>query len=182
MKRVVFVAVLLLGFCALAMAEDVPKAEAFVGYSYYRCNQEGLTGDCNLNGGIASFTLNAFKWFSTVGEFNGTTGTVQGADVRTLTFMFGPQVFIRRNEKVTPFVHALVGDTYIHAKSGKDTIIKEHDLSFAFGGGLDLRVRKNISLRPFQVDYIFVRPKDAANMNNFRFGAGIVFKFGEQGN
>jgi hypothetical protein len=183
MKKVVFVAVLLLGCCALAMAEEMPKAEAFAGYSYYRCNPEGISSSCNLNGWIGSFSLNQTKWFGAVAEFGGNYGSVDEADnVKVLSFLFGPRFYIRRNEKVTPFAHALVGDSYIHVKSGKIRYIKEHDLTLVFGGGLDLKINKVLAVRPFQVDYVMVRSKDSARMDNFRFSAGIVFRIGERGN
>ena len=183
MKKSILVAVLLLGCCALAMAEEIPKAEILAGYSFYRCNPEGVTGNCDLNGWIASLSANATKWFGAVAEFNGNYGSVEDVDsVRVMSFMFGPRVYIRKNDKVTPFVHALFGDTYIHAKAGRIKFLKENDFSMAFGGGLDLKVGKFIAARPFQVDYVTFDPKQSARMHNFRFAAGIIFKLGERGN
>jgi opacity protein-like surface antigen len=189
MKKAVFVAVLLLGCCALAMAEEAPKAEFFGGYSYYRCNPESINinGSCDLNGWIGSFTLNATKWIGGVGEISGNYGSVGNADKgKVASFLFGPRVFIRRNEKVTPFFHALAGNTYMYAKAGRVNLIKINTLTLAFGGGIDLKVSKNMAVRPFQVDYVTFDPKDKPSptdrMHNFRFAAGIVFRLGERGN
>jgi opacity protein-like surface antigen len=182
MKKVVLVAVLLLGCCLMAMAEDAPKMEVFGGYSFFRCNPDNAKGSCDLHGWMGSAAINATNWLAGVGEFGGNYGSLDDADnVNTLSFLFGPRFFIRRNEKVTPFVHALVGDTWLHAKAGKTTIREEHDFTLAFGGGLNLKVSKNFSLRPFQADYLILRPKNSTTMHNFRFATGFVFTFGELG-
>jgi opacity protein-like surface antigen len=182
MKKLIFVAVLLFGCCALAVAADAPKAEAFAGYSFYQCNPANLQGDCNLHGWIGSLSVNATKWLAGVGEFGGNYGSVGVFPSGKFTsFLFGPRVFYRRFEKITPFAHALVGDTYRKIKWGRETNTKENDLTLAVGGGLDLQITKTLAVRPFQLDYVTFDQKQSNRMNNFRFGAGIVFRLGDLG-
>jgi hypothetical protein len=48
------------------------------------------------------------------------------------------------------------------------------------GGGVDVKVSKHFSIRPVQAEYFQTRIPDGLNnrQNNFRFGAGIVLRFG----
>lgn len=52
-----------------------------------------------------------------------------------------------------------------------------HNTGFAgaFGGGLDIKITKRIDFRAIQVDYNPIFSGGRIN-NNFRFGAGVVFK------
>jgi opacity protein-like surface antigen len=182
MRKLVFVAVLLFGCCVLATAAEVPKADVFGGYSYYRCNPDGLKSSCDLNGWLASMSVSATNWIAAVGEIGGTYGTVDGADVKQMSYLLGPRVFLRKSDRVTPFFHGLAGITFINAKSGNVRFVKENDFTLAFGGGLDLKVTKNFAVRPFQVDYVtFQQRFTSFRQNNFRFAAGLVVRLGEQG-
>jgi hypothetical protein len=48
------------------------------------------------------------------------------------------------------------------------------------GGGIDFKVSKHVSVRPVQADYFLTKIPDGLNnrQNNFRFSAGVVFRFG----
>jgi len=48
------------------------------------------------------------------------------------------------------------------------------------GGGIDLKVSKHFSIRPVQAEYFLTRIPDGLNnrQNNFRYSAGVVFRFG----
>lgn len=50
------------------------------------------------------------------------------------------------------------------------------------GGGVDLRVSKSIAIRPVQAEYFMTKIPDGLNeqQNNFRFGTGMVLRFGGQ--
>jgi hypothetical protein len=47
------------------------------------------------------------------------------------------------------------------------------------GGGIDLKVSRHVSVRPVQAEYFMTKIPDGLNnrQNNFRFGAGVVFRF-----
>jgi hypothetical protein len=48
------------------------------------------------------------------------------------------------------------------------------------GGGIGVKISKHFSIRPVQAEYFLTKIPDGLNnrQNNFRFGAGIVFRFG----
>jgi hypothetical protein len=50
------------------------------------------------------------------------------------------------------------------------------------GGGLDIQVSRVVAVRPAQVEYFMTRFSDGLNnrQNNFRFGAGVVLRFGQK--
>jgi hypothetical protein len=57
----------------------------------------------------------------------------------------------------------------------------QHPFTMAVGGGLDISVSKRLSIRPVEADYVlslYSNPLTSANnQNNFRYCAGLVFKF-----
>jgi hypothetical protein len=48
------------------------------------------------------------------------------------------------------------------------------------GWGIDVKLSKHFSIRPVQAEYFLTKIPDGLNnrQNNFRFSAGIVFRFG----
>jgi hypothetical protein len=48
------------------------------------------------------------------------------------------------------------------------------------GGGVDIRASRHFSIRPVQAEYLLTKIPDGLNdrQNNFRFGTGVVFRFG----
>jgi opacity protein-like surface antigen len=183
MKKLVLVAVLLFGFSVLAVAQDVPVAEVFGGYSYVRVNPTPLQNpdSINLNGFSASVALNANKIVGVVTDFGGYYGSVSDQNDVKLhihSLMFGPRISIRKG-KVTPFVQALFGYAHSAVTANGADYSKENDFAMAYGGGVDISVNKVISIRPVQVEYLGVKSGPDL-LNNFRYSAGIVFKLGKR--
>jgi hypothetical protein len=60
----------------------------------------------------------------------------------------------------------------------------QHPFTMVFGGGIDINLSKNIAFRPGEIDYVLTRYSNPLtsvnNQNNFRYLAGIVFRFGEK--
>lgn len=189
MKKLVLIAVLLLGFSAMAMAQDVPMAEVFGGYSFFRCDA-GDDVSCNFNGwnAAAAFNLNNnwsgvidisghYGWYGpTVVSVRGTNTYINWYDVKSHNILFGPRYNLRM-EKFTPFAHALFGLNHVNPES-YDSV--QNNFAMAFGGGVDVNINDRISLRPAQLDYMTTRVVGADWSNNFRFSAGVVFKFGKR--
>lgn len=110
--------VLLLGIltAAACVAQEVPKAEVFAGYSFVRVNTGTVVNPFTTNGGLGSFQLNFGKHFGVVAEMGGYhSGQVnigsesQQLDQTQYTFLFGPRVSFNKSGQVTPFFHYLVG-------------------------------------------------------------------------
>jgi hypothetical protein len=99
--------------CLTASAQDAPKAEAFLGYSYLRANPatSGVPG-FNLNGGSGSIAFNLWNSLGIVGDFGGYhIGNIggSGVDATLYTYLFGPRFSYRAHERVTPFAQARFG-------------------------------------------------------------------------
>jgi hypothetical protein len=168
---------------AVALAQqDYPRGEVFFGYSYFRAEPEGQ----NLNGWEGSVTGNITRWFGIEGDFAGHYGRpkdqfgfiIRGVHINQYTFMGGPKLILRTG-RVSPFVHALIGG----ARAGTNEFGLESSqfaMAAALGGGVDLEISKYIAIRPVQADYLVTRFDTGVGddrQNNFRYSAGIVFRF-----
>lgn len=109
------VSLLLLVVCAAA--QDVPKAEVYMGYTFVRFNAVAPVNAFTANGGVGSFQYNFTKNFAFVGELGGVHNgslTIGGSGVRqpdqtAFTYLFGPRVFFNKAGVVSPFFEYLVG-------------------------------------------------------------------------
>jgi len=169
---------------AAAFAQDTPKLDVFVGYSYVRDNPStsGVNG-FNLHGGSASVAYNANNWLSAVADFGGYHANNilgSGIDGTISTYLFGPRISYRKHERFTPFAQTLFG--VAHA-SGSGFGVSGTDNAFAasFGGGVDVKLSHRFSWRPAQVDYLLTRFPETTNsretQNNLRVSTGLVFHF-----
>jgi opacity protein-like surface antigen len=125
-------------------------------------------------------------------------GGVPLSDARTklssLVFLFGPRLSSRSDE-INFFVHALAGGIHKKVEStgslGTDTpsvsgtiASSSTDFALGFGGGVDLKAVKHVSVRLFQFDYIPARVASDSSSDghqwshNYRLQAGIVIHWG----
>jgi len=192
MKRLMLFTVLVCGFSAMAIAQGVPRFELFGGYSYVRCDVEAYSGGelldegCGLNGWNTSVAINVNKWAGVVADFGGYYGSLEGLqptlynawdqklDIQKHSVMIGPR-FSYRTRTVTPFAHVLIGWARPNVKEGPMSLLRENDVAFAFGGGIDINVHENIAVRAAQVDYFPVKTGNT-RADNFRYSAGVVLK------
>ena len=103
----------------VAGATDIPKFEAFLGYTYVRANQfnqnTGLgqeIGGFDMNGGSAQFIYNFNKQFSGVADIGAVTKQNVGiinADNTTTFYMFGPRYSYRSESRFTPYAQIVFG-------------------------------------------------------------------------
>ena len=90
------------------------------------------------------------------------------------SYTFGPTVRFPM-EKATPFVHALFGGGHLGASASGESI-SSNGFVYALGGGLDINASKSVAIRIGQFDYLGSR-FESTTQKNFRYSAGIVFKF-----
>jgi hypothetical protein len=168
-----------------ANAQELPKIDVSVGYSYLRANPatSGI-GGFNLNGGSASASYNFRDWLSGVADFGGyQVGKINGVNVDNyvITYMFGPRFTYRKARRISPFAQVLFGaartGSGVFATSNSNTAFAS-----AFGAGVDWKVRDRFSIRPLQFDYLLTHFPEVANgnnqtQNNLRVSTGIVFHF-----
>ncbi len=118
MKSTTVIAVGLLS-AFVAGATDIPKFEAFLGYTYIRANQfnqnTGLgqsIGGFDMNGGSAQFIYNFNHRFSAVADIGAVTKQNVGiinADNTTTFYMFGPRVSYHNHSRFTPYAQIVFG-------------------------------------------------------------------------
>jgi hypothetical protein len=159
------------------------RLELYGGYDYIRFNINASASvlqppseTFNANGGGGQLVYNVNNWLGVLGDVSGywaTNATKAGA---AMPYLFGPRANLRRG-KITPFVQLLAGG--VLTSSGIESLGWQSHFALAAGGG-DLRVSPHISIRPVEAEYFLTRIPDGLNnrQNNFRFGAGIVFRFG----
>jgi len=184
LKAVVYLLAFLSFTAAASFAQDVPKLDVFVGYSYVRDNPSTSgVPSFNLHGGSASVAYNANNWLSGVADFGGYHANNilgSGVDGTISTYLFGPRISYRKHERITPFAQALFG--VAHA-TGSGFGVSGSDNAFAasFGGGVDVKLFHRLSWRPAQVEYLLTRfPETTSSretQNNLRVSTGVVFHF-----
>ncbi len=174
-----------------AFAQDVPKAEVWGGYSFWGFlgpdpeEYEVLGIDPpNSNGWTAGAVFNITPAFGLEiegsGAYTGIDNVLDSAvDIKGSSYSFagGPR-FTARNEKVNPFVHALIGGGHTSAKAEEGAYsynASGNYFGMVFGGGLDWNVGERISIKAPQVDFIPMRSN--GEWGNFlRISTGVVFK------
>jgi hypothetical protein len=207
MKKSITVIAGVLLFALVAAAQEVPRYETFLGYTYVRANQfnqnTGLgqtIGGFDMNGGSAQFIYNFNKWFSGVADIGAVTKQNVGiinADNTTTFYLFGPRVSYRNHSRFTPYAQILFGgatravsrqlDVFPGANTEITAQVSATQTAFAMavGGGLDWKLGKHFSFRPVSVDYVLTRfpslsTRNNQNQNSIRASAGIIFTFGAQ--
>src|SRR5260370_25694362 len=99
-------------FGLTAIAQDVPKADVFFGYSFLRANQAQSIPAFTANGGLFNAAWNFTNHIAFEAEFagyhNGNVNNKQ-VDTTSYSYLFGPRVSLGRSRTVDPYVHVLFG-------------------------------------------------------------------------
>jgi hypothetical protein len=165
----------------------------------------------SFNGGGGGATFNITRYLGIKGELMGygstSFTTTVGAPIVTpkgtvpagtfnsqgnmFTYLFGPVVKLPLS-RITPFGELLFGgsNTNGYANLSKSIIASggtisasgtQHPFTMAFGGGLDVHINHNFSIRPIELDWILSRYTNPLtstnNQNSFRYTAGFVYRF-----
>ena len=174
----------LFGILPLAKAQEQPsRLELYGGYDFVRFNANPRISGVppsesnSANGGSVQADYNPTNWLGLVADFSGYVVARQGfSNTHQVSYLFGPRIRLRRG-RFTPFVQVLPGRAW-----AEDGITLGTVSAFAMtaGGGVDVRVSRHVSIRLIQAEYFLTRFSDGNNnrQNNFRFGTGIIFRFG----
>src|SRR5579871_2643383 len=95
----------------VAAADDMPRMEAFLGYTYVRANSAGRLPAFSANGGGGQFAYNFNPWLGAVADVGAVhNGEIDGAaiDNTTLNFLFGPRISLRF-PRLRPYFQVLWG-------------------------------------------------------------------------
>lgn len=172
MKKALVITCLVCLASIAGMAQDVPKAEVFGGYTW---------AGGNFHGWNTSVTGNVNNWLGVSADFSGHYGTEPDGIIvikqDAHSFLFGPRVMLRR-KRFSPFAYALFGATRFHESatiSGQKLSASDTGFSSALGVGLDVTVNDGFAIRAFQIDYFRPNFFDEAH-NRGRLAAGVVLR------
>lgn len=182
MKKHLLIVFAFLLLAAGSYAQNTPRADVALGYSYLHVNSNGGVSGINSNGFSGSLAYNFSGLLGVVADFGVYRGSVSGAGVTAASYMFGPRFSFRSNDKVTPFVEALLGGGHVNSVTiGNTTVYRGlNAFAFGFGGGADIGIARNgmIALRP-QFDYIGLT-NVIGTTNTERISVSVVFHIGRR--
>ena len=191
-------------FILTAAAQDWPRYETYLGYTYVRANSATNIPALSANGGSGEFVYDFNKWFGGVVDLGVVhNGNIHGIrlDSTAANFLAGPRLAIRKRSRFTPYVQTLLGGVYATTSAAvpaavlvpglRDVAVvprgdflrfTRQQTAFAMtaGGGLDIRINHHVTFRPFQLEYLMTRlhnfraPNDN-NQNNLRYSTGFDF-------
>lgn len=195
MRRSILTVLLLLCCAPLSsawQADEYPKNELFVGYSYESAEVNSLTPDpgrAGLHGINLEYTRNISSAVGITVDFSGhvrreslATGAGQVQhDGEQYNLLGGLQFKARNRSGATPFAHALFGvglfrgfKAVLLPSSNTYFFDDAQSFAMAFGGGLDIRAGRRVTIRAVQADY---NPTffGLGRQDNFRLSFGVVF-------
>jgi Outer membrane protein beta-barrel domain len=174
MKTMIRLAVVIFLTAGCAFAQGTPKADVSMGYSFLRL---GGSGGVNQQGGAISIAGNINNWVGIVGDFGAYHSSPFGVSLNTYTFLAGPRFTANRKGTASPFVQVLVGGAHMTASVAG---LSSGTTPFAIGagGGVDLRISRNVALRP-QIDYLALR-SGGETLNALRGSFSVVIRFGRR--
>ena len=170
----------------VAAAQDVPRMETFLGYTYVRFNSATNVPAFNANGGSGQFVYNFNKWLGGVADLGAVhNGNISGAplDTTMANFLFGPRVTLHHS-RLRPYFQILWGGVYATSSTRLDVLVpaqpnlpifppqnpifpgepitarlvtQQTAFAMTVGGGLDIKLSKHLSFRPIGLDYYMTR-------------------------
>lgn len=161
------VALLLCIFLLVPMAAQAQKFDLFAGYSFARFEQMG--GDENTSGWEASLGYKLSPYLSAVGDVTGNYGTLFQKSLNVHNYYGGLQVQLPM--RYSPFVHVLLGGMRVSIPGLARTAF-----STEWGGGLDIRVTRYLSVRAIEADVVTGTAKSLTSEDG-HITAGIVLHF-----
>ena len=187
-------------FCApLAFAQgDFQRGEFGVMYSHNLVDTDGAfsndpndTGRDGFNGVNVDAGYNFSRYVGAKVDFSyhqkSNNVTVPGVgtfnvDGKLTQFMGGVKIQDNATDtKVRPFAQLLLGVGRVEVDAsgtGLPPLSNDSETGFAaaVGGGLDIRVHRNVDIRAIKVEYNPVRVEGTTD-NNIRLGVGLNFRF-----
>ncbi len=176
---VIAVVVIALPEVMSAQSDETPKSEFFVGYQWLnpgvnvpRVDDMGNTFSYKVpsmaDGFGSSFAYNFRNYAALEVDY----GQNWGNHANVISAGVGPK-FTYRGEGVNFFAHFLVGPNRLNSIGNSPNWV----LSPIVGGGMDLKVTKQFSLRLFEADFVWAHDK-YDDLDGARLRTGLVFNFG----
>ena len=190
-----------------AFAQDEPRYEMYLGYSFTRVNSAINVPAFSANGGQGEFAINFTKMFAGVASINAVhNGNINDRhiDQTLVSPMFGPRANFRFG-RITPFGEVLFGWSHdsrsfrlstigVNPPAGSPTTLSSRfvssgrSFSMATGGGIDLPINRHVAFRPVKFEYFLTRFQPIfiqglggvnrnRNQNNLIYTTGFNFRF-----
>jgi hypothetical protein len=181
MLKTVSITSLALLLCATARAQskDGPHVEFFNSYSH------ASGGGGAAPGWLTSIAINRNRYVGYVAEFSrhyrieklSTRHGVLKDDSGFVALLFGVQVYFKKEKTVSPFLRLMVGgsqENVVVTRDNETFFTPRPAITFASGGGVDIKMREHFAFRLFQLDHLNFghnRP------GRFRLSTGLVVRF-----
>ena len=173
----------------LAALAQKPKNTLDATVMFTELHANAPVGGCGcfwMSGGTGEIAIPIWRNFSGVAQVNGQrTGNIPGSNVglSLLNGLGGLRMRVPTHTLLQPYGQALFGgvhgfDSYFPAPVGKLPTSYDTSFAMAIGGGVDLAISRHIWIRAVQADYHYseLRNLQGNRQNQFRIGAGIVFR------
>src|ERR1051326_5309765 len=190
-------------FTVPCFGQEAPAWQFFGGYSFQRADVREYFKTTpilypfrhhyvNMNRWGFSVTENRNRWFGRTLDFSGYTKTPQFKGISTreeiYSILYGPRITYRGANVPNPagkalwgasaFAHVLFGATHTSVSvTPTGPHVTEFTFGMALGGGFDLPLRNEISVRVLQAEYL--RNSFGDGQNNYRLSAGVAFNIGK---
>jgi outer membrane immunogenic protein len=179
----------LLPLLSLSALAQKPKNTIDATVMFTELHANAPVGGCGcfwMSGGTGEIAIPVWHNFSAVAQLNGQrTSNIPGFNVglSLLNALGGVRLRVPTHTLFQPYAQALFGgvhgfDSYFPAPVGKLPTSYDTSFAMAIGGGVDLAISKHIWIRAVQADYHYseLRNLQGDRQNQFRIGAGIVFR------
>ena len=200
MKRCVALTGVAAIFAVNAAAQEWPRYETSLDYTFTRFGSAINARTFNANGGNGQFAYNFNRWFSGVVDL-GAVHNANFTDATVTNYLGGPRITVRKS-RLAPYFQVLVGGAYstqsfsapIDAVAFEQGVIlpggttiratrQQTGFAMVAGGGLDVKLSRHVSLRAFEVEYFLTRLNNFRavgdnTQDNIRASAGLNFTFG----
>ena len=177
MRKTFYLAVLTSLFGLGIYAQEGPRADLTLSYSFLRVNSAQTIPAFTANGGMGTFAWNLTNMIGIEAELGGYhNGNINNRQVDTtfFSYLFGPRLSWGRSKRIDPYIHTLFGGQNTSTSISKDSVVVVNPLiavnssgnrysaatnnfAMAIGGGLDIKLTHTLTLRPAQIDYYLSR-------------------------
>ena len=152
------------------------------GYASIRSTASPLKCGCfTADGGNGSMVYHLTEYFGVAGDgarvWAPGSGAQQGLNLTT--YLGGPQVSTLLAGHLLPFGHFLLGKAQADGVASQRAVGSASAFADAWGGGVDLVVNHDTSVRLAEIDEEFTHFRDAVGprQSNLRLVFGVVFHF-----
>jgi hypothetical protein len=195
-KKISSLAGIAILYACVVSAQDYPRVETLLGYTFTRANSASNVPGFSANGGSGQLDINASKHFGFVMDLgavhNGNLGGYH-LDSTFSNFLFGPRISFRHS-RVTPYFSVLFGGVHagtsfalsgipvatnlpvyppgsiVPVQPGQAISLRATASQTAFamttGIGLDIKLSHHVSFRLFDVDYYLTRLQNFRTLND----------------